>query len=1042
MAHAETEPLTFKPAEAAAIKPFSAPYSDNDDRLVQTFLADTKLSPAAEQSAQSRAALYVEEIRAKHSQIGGLEDFLREYGLSTKEGLALMALAEALLRVPDAATQDKLIEDKIGVGNWAEQEGGDTWFVTAATWGLGLSSRIIRPGETPRSVLESVVKRIGMPSVRTGVKQAMRFLGHHFVLGETIEEALGRASSKEKIGFRYSFDMLGEGARTRADAKRYHAAYSDAIEKIGAAAGTAGTLPARPGISVKLSALHPRYLPTKRDQVFEEIVPSLLELAQAAKAHNLNFTVDAEEADRLEISLEIIEAVFRDPSLRGWGGFGLAIQAYQKRAVAVVDWVSALARSKNDRMMVRLVKGAYWDTEIKRAQERGLDDFPVFTRKAATDLCYLAAAKRMLDARDVLYPQFATHNALTVSTIMEMAGDREGFEFQRLHGMGEALFDHVLQEDHIACRIYAPVGGHRDLLAYLVRRLLENGANSSFVSAVGDTKIPVEQLLKDPADYLSDGTARHPNIRLPRALYGNSRKNSKGLEFGDKSALDTLIKGVKVAAETTVTAEPLIAQKRAQEGQKPLKRPADCSVAAGFVVETDPGDVRLAVNQAVIGFKEWSHAPVDQRANALRKAADLLEANRDHLMALLAHEAGKTLDDGIAEIREAVDFCRYYANEAERLMAHPEIMPGPTGEENLYALHGRGPFVCISPWNFPLAIFLGQVTAALAAGNSVLAKPAEQTPLIAHEAVRFLHQAGVSDNVVQLLPGPGNTIGAALLDDPRIAGVAFTGSTATARAINRQLAAKDGPIVPLIAETGGMNAMIVDATALPEQVCDDVVMSAFRSAGQRCSALRILFLQEEVADSMLNMIKGAADELVLGDPSQPETDIGPVIDETARRRLATHIEDMEHAEKIAYRGSEPKGGTFFAPHIVELKDPAVLKEEVFGPVLHVVRYKVADLHRVIDAINASGYGLTFGVHSRVERTISEICGKIKAGNLYVNRNTIGAIVGTQPFGGTGLSGTGNKAGGPNYLIRFCEEQVISTNTAAAGGNASLLALED
>jgi RHH-type proline utilization regulon transcriptional repressor/proline dehydrogenase/delta 1-pyrroline-5-carboxylate dehydrogenase len=1025
---------------------FDAPYAGDDDRLIRHFASRLTFSEAQDAAIDQRASRMIEAIRSGSGSVGGVEDFLREYGLSTREGLALMVLAEALLRVPDALTQDKLIEDKLKEGGWSEHEAhGDSWFVSASAWALAASARVIRPGETPEGVLRGLVKRVGLPTVRTATKQAMRFLGHHFVLGETMKDALGRAKKSEEKGYRHSFDMLGEGARTVEDAKRYFASYAASIESIGAFMakhGKAKQLPDRMGISVKLSALHPRYLATHHDRVMRELVPDLLKLAQMAKAHQLNFTVDAEEADRLELSLDVIAAVFRDPSLAGWDGFGLAIQAYQKRAPQVIDYIDHLCLTLGRRMMVRLVKGAYWDTEVKRAQERGLEDYPVWTRKNATDLAYLSCAQQMLQKRARLFPQFATHNALTVSTILEIAGtDRSGFEFQRLHGMGEALYDDLLESnDRIACRIYAPVGGYRDLLAYLVRRLLENGANSSFVAVAGDKNIPVANLLERPAVRLGlaeGASARHKQIPLPADIYGK-RTNSAGFEFGHRSSLETLTASLAQPL-ADVAATPLVPGVAASGAAMSLLSPVDHARTVGTVRNATVGDVDTAFAVAKKGFKTWSRIPVDSRALCLERMADLLEENRDRLLVLLARESGKTLDDGIAEIREAVDFCRYYAAEARYLFAAPLPMPGPTGEDNRHLWRGRGVFGCISPWNFPLAIFLGQIAAALVAGNAVIAKPAPQTPLIAFEAIKLFHQAGIPAEALCFLPGNGE-VGAAIAAHPQLGGVAFTGSTRTAQAINRALAAKDGAIVPLIAETGGINAMIVDATALSEQVADDVVMSAFRSAGQRCSALRLLFLQDDIADGMLTMIEGAARELNLGDPLKITTDVGPIIDMSQQAMLSAHIADMQATQKVRYAGTVPAGGSFFAPHIVELDKAASLKKEVFGPVLHVVRWKARELDRVLAEIEATGFGLTLGVHSRIEATIRKVTETLDTGNVYINRNIIGAVVGTQPFGGSGLSGTGFKAGGPAYLMRFAQEQVISVNTAAAGGNASLIAM--
>lgn len=1019
--------------------PFHADPMPSDEVLVGELLKRGKSDPATEAAIDSRASDYINAIRAQSGGIGGVEDFLREYGLSTREGLALMVLAEALLRVPDGATQDRLIEDKLKQGGWAEHESkGGSLFVAGSAWALGLSAKVIKPGETPEGVIASLMKRVGLPTVRTATKQAMRFLGHHFVLGETIADALNRARSNESKGYRHSFDMLGEGARTAEDAKHYFNAYAMAIDAIGKAAGNK-PLPDRMGISVKLSALHPRYLMTHKARVMAELVPLVIDLARKAKSYDLNFTIDAEEADRLELSLDVIDAVFADKSLDGWDGFGLAIQAYQKRAGAVIAHVEALAKRYRRRMMVRLVKGAYWDTEVKRAQERGLDGYPVFTRKAATDTSYLACARQMLDARPTLFPQFATHNALTVATILEMAGsDKTGFEFQRLHGMGETLYKSVTEAgDKIACRIYAPVGGYRDLLAYLVRRLLENGANSSFVSVVGDTNIPVKSLLVRPAEILNDGKGyANPNIPKPLAIYPD-RANSKGFDFGDRKQLASLTASL-AKQNSTIEAKPLIPGASAFALKEEVRSPVD-GKTVGTVMNATPQNVSEAVDAARKGFKSWSRVAVEDRAKCLEKAADLLESQMERFLAILSREAGKTLDDGVSEVREAVDFCRYYARQSVKLFGEAQVLPGPTGEDNQLRHRGRGVFVCISPWNFPLAIFAGQVVAALSAGNAVLAKPAEQTPLIAHEFIKLLHEAGVPKEALLFVPGDGK-VGAALTSHLKIDGVCFTGSTETAWAINRTLAAKNGPIVPLIAETGGMNAMIVDATALPEQVADDVVSSAFRSAGQRCSALRLLFVQEDVADRMLDMIEGAARELKLGDPMQLHTDIGPVIDADQFKMLNDHIAAMRKSQKLRFAASTPEGGLFFGPHIVELTKAEALEREIFGPVLHVVRYKAGQLDKVLDQIEATGFGLTLGIHTRIEDTVEKVTARLDTGNIYVNRNMIGAVVGTQPFGGSGLSGTGFKAGGPHYLLRFALEQVVSVNTAAAGGNASLIAM--
>ena len=1036
------DPLRRSPEEASAVLAFAAPYAPADEGIATELLPKASLGPAVEARIDARAAKLVEAVRARAGGLGGIEDFLHEYSLSTREGLALMVLAEALLRVPDAATADRLIEDKLAAGDWSHHEmKSHALLVSASAWALGLSARIIHPGETPDGILDNLAKRLGLPALRAAVRQAMRLLGSHFVLGQTIEDALARAGGRPE--FRYSFDMLGEGARTAADAERYFEAYAHAIAAIGAGAG--GALPDRPGISVKLSALHPRYEPLARERVMAEVAPRLIALARQAKAHDLNFTVDAEEADRLELSLELIGSALADPSLRGWDGFGLAIQAYQKRAPQVVDWIIAAAQALGARVMVRLVKGAYWDTEIKRAQERGLADYPVFTRKAMTDLNYMACARKLLGARPRVFPQFATHNALTVASVIAEADGVAGYEFQRLHGMGETLYDALLAEEPgAACRVYAPVGEHRDLLAYLVRRLLENGANSSFVTVAADPAVPMADVLRRPQAAIGEPhRARHPRIVRPPDLYAPARRNSAGIEFGDDTALTALLSDIRTGAPPLSRAAPLINGSTIEGPQRAAVSPADGSVI-GQVSDGDKATVTSAMAAAAAGFPRWAATPVDQRAAALERAGDLIESRRAPLIALLACEGGKTLADSVAEVREAVDLLRYYAAEARTALA-PQPMPGPTGEVNELRYRGRGVIVCISPWNFPLAIFVGQIAAALAAGNTVVAKPAEQTPLVAAEAVRLLHATGVPPSALHLLPGDGE-VGARIIADPRLAGVAFTGSTEVARAIASALAAKDAPIVPFIAETGGINAMIVDATALPEQVTDDVVASAFRSAGQRCSSLRLLCVQDDVADEMLAMIAGAAAELTLGDPRQPATDVGPVIDTDAKARLDRWIADHAARGRVRFRWdrdrSLPQAGTYVAPTIIDLDNAGQLTQEVFGPILHVVRWPADALGEVLDGIAASGYGLTLGVHSRIDATIARIVVRLPNGNVYVNRNMIGAVVGTQPFGGTGLSGTGPKAGGPNYLRRFATEQTITINSAAIGGNASLLAVDD
>jgi RHH-type proline utilization regulon transcriptional repressor/proline dehydrogenase/delta 1-pyrroline-5-carboxylate dehydrogenase len=1027
--------------DPASIPLFDAPFAPDDGAIAARHLAAARLSAAQDARIDRTATRLIEAIRASDDRLGGVEDMLREFALSTKEGLALMVLAEALLRVPDARTADRFIEDKLGEGDFVHHETKSSAFlVNASAWALGMSARVIQPGETPQGTLGRLAKRLGVPAVRAATRQAMRLMGSHFVLGETIEAALARAEPHSAGTARYSFDMLGEGARTADDAERYFNSYASAIESIGRAADDR-PLPDRPGISVKLSALHPRFEALSRPRVIAELTPRLIDLARRAKAYDLNFTVDAEEADRLELSLEVIATAFADASLAGWDGFGLAIQAYQKRADAVIDYTDELARALNRRLMVRLVKGAYWDSEIKRAQERGLADYPVFSRKAMTDLNYIACAQKLLRLRPRLFPQFATHNALTVATILELAGGERGFEFQRLHGMGEALYAQLSKDlPDVAHRTYAPVGSHRDLLAYLVRRLLENGANSSFVALAADDAVPAATLLRRPADIIGTAeNARHPNIPLPRDLYQPQRKNSRGIEFGDRAALDELLSAV--AAETTSVAAATLINGRTGAGTaRQIVSPIDRTTQVGSVIEPTLEDVNAAIAAAREGFVSWSRTSAETRAKILERAADLLDRRSARFIALLQREGGKTLDDAVSEVREAIDFCRYYAAQGRDLFGADKTLPGPTGESNVLRLRGRGVFVAISPWNFPLAIFTGQVAAALTAGNTVVAKPAEQTPLIAFEAVRVLHEAGVPASTLQLLPGDGR-IGAALTAHPDVAGVVFTGSTEVARSINRTLAAKDGPIVPLIAETGGINAMIVDATALPEQVADDVVTSAFRSAGQRCSALRLLFVQDDVADRMIEMIAGAARELRLGDPRDPSMQIGPVIDAEAKQRLEAHIARMKREARTHLAGQAP-AGHYVAPHIFELASADPLTEEVFGPVLHVVRYAAERLGDVLRSIERSGYGLTLGIQSRIDDRIEAVVDRLSVGNVYVNRNMIGAVVGVQPFGGQGLSGTGPKAGGPHYLPRFATEQTVTINTAAAGGNAALMSGSD
>jgi RHH-type proline utilization regulon transcriptional repressor/proline dehydrogenase/delta 1-pyrroline-5-carboxylate dehydrogenase len=1008
-----------------------------------SFADDAKARIAA------RARQLVAAIRAGQGRRGGIDAFMHEYDLSSREGVVLMCLAEALLRIPDADTVDRLIRDKIGSTDWAHHvPRSDSLFVNASTWALMLTGRIVNLETEDRNltgILKRLVARAGEPMIRQAVLTAMRILGRQFVMGRDIGEALERARDAEKQGYRHSYDMLGEAARTMADARRYFAAYEQAIAAIGREAGGRPIADA-PGISVKLSALHPRYEFAQRARVVGELLPAAKALALQAKGQGIGCTIDAEEADRLELSLDLFEALALDADLAGWQGLGLAVQAYQKRAPAVIDWLADLARRANRRLMVRLVKGAYWDAEIKLTQERGLEGFPVFTRKVNTDVSYLACARKLLADPVAFYAQFATHNAHTVAAVMELAGGRTDYEFQRLHGMGEELYEQIVGADQYnrPCRIYAPVGSHEDLLAYLVRRLLENGANSSFVNRIVDAHTPIEALIADPADTVKMLASKpHPRIALPADIYGAERRNSRGLDLWDGATVDRLYAALAASRGANHRATPIVGGRQADGPARPVMAPADRAERVGEVVSAEPAIVAEAATRAQAAFPAWDKTPAAERAACLERAADLMESRMPELMALIVREGGRTWPDALSEVREAVDFCRYYAARARADFGAPRVLPGPVGERNELWLHGRGVFACISPWNFPLAIFTGQIAAALAAGNTVLAKPAEQTPLIADAAVRLLYEAGIPTDVLHLLPGDGR-VGAALVGQPQIAGVAFTGSTEVARLIAQSLAGRDGPIVPLIAETGGQNALIADSSALPEQVVRDVLTSAFNSAGQRCSALRVLFVQTDIADKLIAMLKGAMIELAVGDPGQLATDVGPVIDEQARAGLQAHVRKLESMGRLVHRCDLPArcaDGIFFPPQAWEIDSLSQLTREVFGPILHVIRWHSHELDRVLAAIDATGYGLTLGIHSRIDETVERIARTLRVGNIYVNRNMIGAVVGVQPFGGERLSGTGPKAGGPHYMLRFASERTLTIDTTAAGGNASLMSIE-
>ncbi|MEJ2791209.1 MULTISPECIES: bifunctional proline dehydrogenase/L-glutamate gamma-semialdehyde dehydrogenase PutA [unclassified Pseudoxanthomonas] len=1026
---------------------------------VRELLEQARL-PANEQiQAQRLAVDLVKRVRARAQDQGAIEAFMRQYDLGSDEGVLLMCVAEALLRIPDQETADKLIRDKLGDADWERHLGqSDSVLVNASTWGLMLTGKLVNLNDLTRAdvpgAFKRLVGRVGEPVIRLAVRQAMRIMGHQFVMGRTIDEALSRSRKGENADYRYSFDMLGEGALTTRDAARYLEAYRQAIHAIGRTGPFADVF-AAPSISIKLSALHPRYEHAKRARVMKELAPAILELAQLAKSYGIGFTIDAEEADRLELSLDLIEATFSDASLDGWEGYGLAVQAYQKRTPYVIDFLADLARRVGRRMPVRLVKGAYWDAEIKRAQIDGHPGYPVFTRKPNTDVSYLANARRMLDQGNALYPMFATHNAQTIAAIRFIANGRP-YEHQKLHGMGDDLYAEVVPKHRLdtPCRVYAPVGSHEDLLPYLVRRLLENGANSSFVNRITDENVAIEDLVRDPVQTVSEfESIPHPRIPLPVDLFrsqpapiaSSDRNNSMGANLANDNDLRALAERINAAVKPW-RAAPLVPGAVVSSAALPVTNPADRRQIVGEWQPADGGTVEKALANAVAAQPAWDRTPAASRAAILEHAANLLEQRLPDYIALCVKEAGKTIPDSVAEVREAVDFLRYYAAQARAQFGAPEQLPGPTGESNQLQLQGRGVFVCISPWNFPLAIFLGQVSAALAAGNSVIAKPAEQTNLIGHAAVKLLHEAGIPEAVLQFLPGDGATVGAALTKDPRVAGVAFTGSTDTARAINRALAGRvAGPIATLIAETGGQNAFIADSSALPEQLVKDAMGSAFTSAGQRCSAARVLFVQDDIADKVMTMLAGAMDELKIGDPGLLSTDVGPVIDADALKILDDHAVRMAAEARLikqANAGEETAHGTFFAPRAWELKSLDQLHKEIFGPALHVVRWKADQLDAVIDQINATGYGLTLGVHSRIDETIDRIAARVKVGNVYVNRNQIGAVVGVQPFGGQGLSGTGPKAGGPHYLPRFATEKTVTVNTTAAGGNASLLTLGD
>ena len=1017
-----------------------------------------ELIPLAESDAAERLAVteiatdLIRQVRAQDQAVHMIDALLQEYSLDTQEGILLMCLAEALMRIPDKRTADALIEDKLSTADWHRHLGrsGST-LVNASTWGLLLTGRVVRMDKrldgSPAGVWKRLVKRSGEPVIRSAMYKAMAIMGQQFVLGQDMEEALKNARPNLHRGYGYSFDMLGEAAMTAEDAARYLADYRNAVAAVAASADTDG--PAlRSSVSIKLSALHPRYDALQRERVLQELCPTVRELVLFARQKNVAITIDAEEMDRLELSLEVFEKVYESDAGRGWGGLGLAVQAYSKRALPILCWLNRLAREQGDEIPVRLVKGAYWDSEIKACQQLGLDGYPVFTRKEATDTSYLACMRYLLSdyTRGALYPQFASHNAHTVASVLAVAkGKDRAFEFQRLHGMGDALYNSVVAKHRSPVRIYAPVGAHRELLSYLVRRLLENGANSSFVHRLVDAETPVEALVQNPVDALRrHATLANDRIPLPADIYGDERRSARGLNLRAQAHREPFVRQLEAWQSWRWRAGPIVGGQRFLDGEgQTVRSPYDLSGVVGEVVWARQHQAEQALAVAHEAFPAWNRQPVEARAQLLEAYAEQLERHSVELVALCCREAGKTVQDGLDEVREAVDFCRYYAAQARARLGCPIALPGPTGESNELYLEGRGVFLCISPWNFPLAIFSGQVAAALVAGNTVVAKPAEQTSLIAYRAVELMLAAGLPPEVVQLLPGDGADLGGKLVSDERIAGVAFTGSTGVARELSRSLARRHGAIVPLIAETGGQNAMIVDSTALPEQVVRDVLWSAFGSAGQRCSALRVLYLQRDVAERVETLLAGAMAELSVGHPFRLSTDVGPVIDPDARAQLQSHLDYLDRNARLIARAPLPAGGCdghFIAPAAYGIGSIRELETEHFGPILHVVHYAADRLDEVIDEINGTGFGLTLGIHSRSESAASYIEQRVRVGNTYINRDQVGAVVGVQPFGGLGLSGTGPKAGGPHYLLRFAIERTRTVNTTAVGGNASLLSL--
>lgn len=1025
-------------------------YRVEESTVVKKLLRDLQMDDAFYKTVNKHTLDLIHRIRDLPQQGSYVARLMHHFKLSSPQGLTLMSMAESLLRIPDSETADKLITEKLNQGDWAKAfENADESLAKLSKFALLTSQSVLSGSEATgvKGFFRKALAKTGAPIIRQSVKQMISQLADEFILGTSIDKALQNAKPLEEKGFRYSYDMLGESALTAEDAERYLQSYKHAIHALARVSQGKDVL-ISPSISVKLSALHPRFEYAQKHRVMTELVPKVIDLALLCKESQIAMTIDAEEADVLELTMDVVQAVLGTQSLKGWDGFGIVIQAYQKRAYRLIDWALGLAKTTGHKLNVRLVKGAYWDTEIKRAQERGFNNYPVFTQKFHTDLSYLACAKKLLANRGLVYPQFATHNAYTAVSIRQMAGNTEGYEFQKLHGMGDELYTTFLEQDGkltIPCRIYAPVGDYNDLLPYLVRRILENGANSSFVYNLTDPTIPAEDLAKNPVERskASHGQPHH-KIPSPSQLFGEERKNSMGLDLSDDYQLQSLYE--ELETNRRWTASPIIGGEAIIHGEpQQVFSPSNRTDHVGDVTLAKAEDVTRAYDIATAAFEGWTNTPAGERAACLDRLADLIEQNLAQVMALIIREGGRTIADAIAEVREAVDFCRYYAHMARKDFAEPMVLHGPTGELNQLSLHGRGIFACISPWNFPLAIFTGQVTAALVSGNCVIAKPAGPTPLIAAYTVKLMHEAGIPQDVLHLVPGSSGEIGPALLEDYRLAGVALTGSVETAHHIQQTLAKSKGPLIPLIAETGGQNVMFVDSSALPEQVVSDVIISSFQSAGQRCSALRILLLQEDIADKIITMLQGAMEELYVDNPARLLTDVGPVINQEAKAALESHIQNMNSKARKIYQCELPtecQDGTFVAPTAYELKDLSILEGEKFGPILHILRYKASELDKMIDLINGLGFGLTLGIHSRIDATRDHIFKRMRVGNTYVNRSIIGAVVGVQPFGGEGLSGTGPKAGSPRYLHRFATERSLSINTTANGGNATLMTLED